>query len=182
MNMTLNGPDETVTYLHHHLALCHRPGSCRCNRWGLGGNTPHAEFDFHELGPDTVSTREKMKKILMMSAAAIVTAGAASADVNLSGYGRFGLTYNDGVAAGTAQTQIDTRFRLNIDATMTSDVGVEFGGRVRLQYDDNSATSVVGTTTPVNTNGVVNTVSGTTGSGAQLSPGRPVCQVRWPAR
>ena len=109
-----------------------------------------------------------MKNILMMSAAAIVTAGAASADVNLSGYGRFGLTYNDGVHAGIAQTQIDTRFRLNIDASMTSDVGVEFGGRVRLQYDDNSATSVL-TSTPTATGGVVNTTT-TTGSGAQLSP------------
>lgn len=109
-----------------------------------------------------------MKNILMMSAAAIVTAGAASADVNLSGYGRFGLTYNDGVPAGIAQTQIDTRFRLNIDASMTSDVGVEFGGRVRLQYDDNSATSVL-TSTPTATGGVVNTTT-TTGSGAQLSP------------
>lgn len=74
-----------------------------------------------------------MKNLLLASTALIGLAGAAAADVTISGYGRFGLDYNEGAAAGTNETTVHTRLRFNIDAKTETDTGVVFGGRVRLQ-------------------------------------------------
>lgn len=74
-----------------------------------------------------------MKKILFATTALVATAGAASADVKLSGYGRFGLQYNEDAVN---ETTITSRFRLQIDATAESDGGVVFGARVRMQQDN----------------------------------------------
>ena len=83
-----------------------------------------------------------MKKILLATAAIALTAGAASADgVSISGYGRFGISYNkDRATLVPAQnkTQITSRLRLNIVATKTTDSGVEFGGQFRMQHDQNT--------------------------------------------
>lgn len=103
-----------------------------------------------------------MKKVLFATTALIATAGMAAADVKLSGYGRFGIIYNeapgttvisrapgaDGIP-GTAddvvttapndETSITSRFRLNIDGTTTADNGVTFGARVRMQGNSNAA-------------------------------------------
>lgn len=81
-----------------------------------------------------------MKKVLIASTALALSAGAALADgVTFSGYGRFGLQYNDNRAlvGGVKQreTQFAGRLRINIDATKETDSGVKFGGRVRLQWD-----------------------------------------------
>lgn len=74
-----------------------------------------------------------MKKILLATAAVALTAGAASADgVSLSGYGRFGIVYNN---HATNKTNVTSRFRLNIAATKTTDSGVEFGAKFRMQND-----------------------------------------------
>jgi outer membrane protein OmpU len=72
-----------------------------------------------------------MKKLLIATTALVATTGVAVADVTISGLGRFGLDYNSGAAAGTTKTQIDARLRFNIDASMTTDTGVTFGGRIR---------------------------------------------------
>lgn len=80
-----------------------------------------------------------MKKILIASTALVLVAGSAMADVKISGYGRYGLKYDD---AWAKKTQIDMRMRLNIDASMTTDGGVTFGGRIRLQYDENRTSAV----------------------------------------
>lgn len=83
-----------------------------------------------------------MKKILLATAAVALTAGAASADgVSLSGYGRFGVVYNNNSANAT-KTNVTSRFRLNIAATKTTDSGVEFGAKFRMQHDQGS---IVGT-------------------------------------
>jgi outer membrane protein OmpU len=82
-----------------------------------------------------------MKKVLFATTALVLSAGFASADVTLSGYGRFGLQYNDGVAATAAETTVESRMRLNIDASKETDGGVTFGGRVRVQYDNNTTGS-----------------------------------------
>ena len=82
-----------------------------------------------------------MKKLLLASTALIGLAGAAAADVTVSGYGRFGLNYNDGAAVGMSKTTVDMRMRLNIDGSVETDSGVTFGGRVRLQYDEGNATT-----------------------------------------
>ncbi|MEX1661511.1 porin [Thioclava sp. 15-R06ZXC-3] len=86
-----------------------------------------------------------MKKVLFATTALVLSAGFASADVTLSGYGRFGLQYNDGrTTAGVfdptlAETTVESRMRLNIDASKETDGGVTFGGRIRVQYDNDSA-------------------------------------------
>ena len=106
----------------------------------------------------------KMKKVLFASTALIATASVAAADVRFSGYGRFGIGYQEdrsfstsavvrSVTAGGAVTTttltasvqgsdtiLVSRFRLNIDANVETDGGVEFSGRVRLQADENAAT------------------------------------------
>ncbi|WP_209504981.1 MULTISPECIES: porin [unclassified Ruegeria] len=98
-----------------------------------------------------------MKKVLFASTALIATAGVAAAEVNFSGYGRFGIGYVEDrsgtvtnfvttgttTTTGTAVVQTDdailvSRFRLNIDGIAETDGGVRFEGRVRLQADENS--------------------------------------------
>ena len=84
-----------------------------------------------------------MKKILFASTALIATAGMAAADINLSGYGRFGIGYNENAGtAGTATTNgssdtiIISRFRLNIDGSAETDAGVRFSARIRASADE----------------------------------------------
>ncbi len=108
-----------------------------------------------------------MKKVLFASTALIATASVAAADIKFSGYGRFGIGYQEDRSATrpiTATTTLTTasgatvtvtatanvtdpdpddtilvsRFRLNIDGTAETDGGVEFSARVRLQADENS--------------------------------------------
>ena len=101
-----------------------------------------------------------MKKVLFASTALIATAGVAAAEVNFSGYGRFGIGYvedrsgtvpNISTSGGVITTvnsavvQTDdailvSRFRLNIDGIVETDGGVRFEGRVRLQADEDSST------------------------------------------
>ncbi|MCV6586654.1 MAG: porin [Marinibacterium sp.] len=79
-----------------------------------------------------------MKKILCATTALIATAGVASADIanfNLSGYGRFGLRYDEG---NDKKTFLESRLRINIDAATETDGGVRFSARVRAQADDDA--------------------------------------------
>ncbi|OJH44111.1 porin [Paracoccus sp. SM22M-07] len=87
-----------------------------------------------------------MKKVLFATTALVLTAGIAAADVTISGYGRTGVLYQeDGVrgdrvdADGNVYTASDaivqSRLRMNIDATTSTDQDVEFGGRIRIQWD-----------------------------------------------
>jgi len=94
-----------------------------------------------------------MKKALLATTALVMSAGIAAADVTISGYGRTGVVhYEDGAfgwhgfttpdadpgaAIDAKDTQIVSRLRMNIDATTETDAGVEFGGRLRLQWDQN---------------------------------------------
>lgn len=81
-----------------------------------------------------------MKKTLLATTLLVATAGFASAEVTLSGSGRFGVLYSDnGVSSDTL---IHTRLRVNIDAKMETDGGVTFGGRIRMQHVNGSAGSL----------------------------------------
>ena len=98
-----------------------------------------------------------MKKALIASTALILTAGIAAADVTISGYGRSGLNFYDGPQAdkvtqdefGNSWTQeankttIQSRLRLNIDASTSTDQGIDFGGRIRLQWDQGDEDTTV---------------------------------------
>lgn len=76
-----------------------------------------------------------MKKALIASTALVLTAGVAAADVTISGYGRTGVIYYENDTPNLNETRIQTRVRLNIDASTSTDQGVDFGARVRLQWD-----------------------------------------------
>lgn len=67
----------------------------------------------------------------------------AVAEVNFSGYGRFGFVYDGRFARGS--TRLDQRFRLNIDGTAQTDRGFRFGVRIRLQMDEDSDGAAVPT-------------------------------------
>lgn len=83
-----------------------------------------------------------MQKALIASTALILTAGVAAADVTISGYGRTGIIYQENTPAqdalGLNETQIVSRLRMNIDAATSSEQGVDFGARFRLQWDQNN--------------------------------------------
>lgn len=79
-----------------------------------------------------------MKKALIASTALVLSVGVAAADVTISGYGRTGVQYQEnrgGVNSGEKEAQIVSRMRLNFDASTSTDQGVEFGGRIRMQWD-----------------------------------------------
>ncbi|MVO16430.1 porin [Parasedimentitalea huanghaiensis] len=87
-----------------------------------------------------------MKKILFASTALIATAGMAAADINFSGYGRFGISYEENAGTpgtatlnGSSDTIIVHRFRMNIDGSAETDSGVRFSARVRLQADEQTS-------------------------------------------
>ncbi len=86
-----------------------------------------------------------MKKFLIATTALALTAGAAAADVKISGYGRTGIIYYENTdaqdAAGLNEAQVVSRLRMNLDATTSSDQGVDFGARFRLQWDQNNGCS-----------------------------------------
>ncbi|UOA25564.1 porin [Pseudosulfitobacter sp. DSM 107133] len=75
-----------------------------------------------------------MKKVLFATTALVATAGVAAADVTFGGYGRFGILYNEANVGN--ETNITSRFRLQIDATAESDGGVVFGARARIQQNN----------------------------------------------
>ncbi|WP_406646497.1 porin [Aliisedimentitalea scapharcae] len=86
-----------------------------------------------------------MKKILFATTALIATAGMAAADVRISGYGRFGLDYNEnndrvgniasGALNGRSETNITSRLRLQFDMSTETDSGVTLGARFRAQAE-----------------------------------------------
>lgn len=98
-----------------------------------------------------------MKKLLLASTAlmAFATAAAAETGVKISGYGRFGLTYDEGRT--TNETRVHTRLRFNIDAKTETDSGVTFGGRIRIQHTNGDSVTTGGATP-------------TTSTAARLSP------------
>ena len=75
-----------------------------------------------------------MKKVLFATTALVATAGVAAADVTFGGWGRFGILYNEANVGN--ETNITSRFRLQIDASAESDGGVTFGARVRMQQNN----------------------------------------------
>ena len=80
-----------------------------------------------------------MKKLLFATTALIATASMASAEVKLSGLGRFGIGYledRDPANADQSDTILVSRFRLNIDGVTETDGGVEFSARLRAEANE----------------------------------------------
>ena len=83
-----------------------------------------------------------MKKVLFATTALIATAGMAAAEVKVSGYGRFGLDWNEANGSNllnngqaTSETNITSRLRLQFDASTETDSGVTVGARIRAQAE-----------------------------------------------
>ncbi|MBK0326251.1 porin [Rhodobacteraceae bacterium F11138] len=84
-----------------------------------------------------------MKKVLFATTALIALGSMAAADVRLSGYGRFGLDWNDGNSNdpndasynGVDETTVTSRLRLQVDMSAETDGGVGFNARVRMQAE-----------------------------------------------
>jgi outer membrane protein OmpU len=76
-----------------------------------------------------------MKNLLIATTALVATAGVAIADVKVSGYARFGATYND----FSEDVTTASRLRLQFDATTETDGGLTLGVRQRFQAEENAA-------------------------------------------
>jgi outer membrane protein OmpU len=88
-----------------------------------------------------------MKKVLFAATALVAVGSMAAADVRISGYGRFGLDYNDGNSRATnniSKTTITSRLRLQFDMSAETDGGVAFGARYRAQSESRDNTANVG--------------------------------------
>lgn len=82
-----------------------------------------------------------MKKTLLLSTVLTLAAGAALADVSLSGDGRMGVTSAD---AGKTAT-FDSRVRLRFSLSAEADSGLKFGGQFRASDAVNAAAGTRGT-------------------------------------
>ena len=82
-----------------------------------------------------------MKKILLATTALAMSSTLAAAEISFSGDGRFGLEYDDGAAPGVPETTIEARMRVNINASVETDAGVKFGGRIRIRSDNGTGES-----------------------------------------
>ena len=65
----------------------------------------------------------------------MATASVAAADVTFSGYGRFGAMYTGATSSAASNTNITSRYRLTVVGSTTTDSGVTFGAKVRMQQD-----------------------------------------------
>lgn len=85
-----------------------------------------------------------MKKVLFATTALIATASMAAAEVRLSGYGRFGLDYNEANSEnpndpnynGISEVNLTSRLRIQFDVSGETDGGVAFDARVRMQGEN----------------------------------------------
>lgn len=76
-----------------------------------------------------------MKKVLLATSALVMFAGAASAEIALSGNARMGLVYSD-AAGGSSTTQFSSRVRVIFTMSGETDGGLAFGASVRHDQDD----------------------------------------------
>ena len=79
-----------------------------------------------------------MKKLLLASTALVMTAGAAAAQVSLSGDARMGIVYDNGIPAqtagvnnNTAKMQFTSRARVTFTMSGETDAGLAFGASFR---------------------------------------------------
>ena len=113
-----------------------------------------------------------MKKILIATTALVATTGVALADgpaaIDFSGYARWGLFYDEGAAD---ETSIESRYRINVDASTETDAGVRLAARFRIQADDGGEGGFNGARFQVSANGLrvrVGNISGAFDDGATV--------------
>ena len=82
-----------------------------------------------------------MKNVLFATTALIATAGMAAAEITIGGSGRFGLAYDE---SATDSTRVEQRMRINITGIATTDAGVKFEARFRLESNEAADNSIAG--------------------------------------
>ena len=81
-----------------------------------------------------------MKNVLFATTALIATAGIASADVTVGGYGFMGVTYD----AATSTTAVSHATRLTFSGSVETDSGVSFTASSRITISDNNDNGQLG--------------------------------------
>ena len=83
-----------------------------------------------------------MKKVLIASSALLLSTGAAFAQqASIDGSARFGLAYDEG---NEDEFRIEQRLRINLRGSATTDAGVEFSARFRLESNEDTDNSIAG--------------------------------------
>jgi outer membrane protein OmpU len=72
-----------------------------------------------------------MKKILLATSALSLMAGAAAAEVSVSGSARMGLVYDGSLDGGAGETYFSSRVRIVFTASGETDTGLSFGASMR---------------------------------------------------
>jgi outer membrane protein OmpU len=72
-----------------------------------------------------------MKKVLLATSALAMMAGAASAEIALSGSARMGLVYDGTLNGGAGETFFSSRVRIVFTASGETDTGLSFGASMR---------------------------------------------------
>jgi outer membrane protein OmpU len=91
-----------------------------------------------------------MKKILLATSAVALMAGAASAEIALSGSARMGLVYDGTLNAGTGETYFSSRVRIVFTASGETDSGLSFGASMRADQDGGNGNDAGGTESGTN--------------------------------
>jgi outer membrane protein OmpU len=78
-----------------------------------------------------------MKKLLLASSALVLVAGAASAEITLSGSARMGLTYSD--VNNVTTNKFSSRVRIVFTASGETDTGLTFGASMRADQNGGNA-------------------------------------------
>jgi len=75
-----------------------------------------------------------MKKVLLATSALVLTAGAAAADIKLSGSARMGIVHIDN-GSDPSSTQFSSRVRIVFTASGETDTGLSFGASTRADQE-----------------------------------------------
>jgi outer membrane protein OmpU len=86
---------------------------------------------------------KNMKKLLLASSALVLVAGAASAEIALSGSARMGLVYDGTLNAGEGETFFSSRVRIVFTASGETDSGLSFGASMRADQSGGNSTVVI---------------------------------------
>lgn len=80
-----------------------------------------------------------MKKILLATSALVMVAGAASAEVALSGSARMGMVYDGTLDGGDGDVFFSSRVRIVFTASGETDTGLSFGASMRADQNGGNA-------------------------------------------
>jgi outer membrane protein OmpU len=111
-----------------------------------------------------------MKKVLLATSALVAFAGAAHAEMNISGYAWAGITsYSDdvltnGVVSRAAGTEVESGLRMHFNAATETDSGLAFKVYARMIEQNNAGNTIDRTKVTVSSNGLSVAMGATNGA------------------